>query len=182
VHTMLDLLAQTAIDLYEDPESDRAYRRTLASWPGLKEQMLLSFQNGKVNGHDLRGRATVAAARRAPASEKRGLWRAAEKDAAMLRRQLQPPGAPIAATVQAAVHFQRGDVEAAVRGLREAARGFDAAHMALHANAVRRRLGVILGGDEGRALVDAAEARMREQAIVEPARMSALLAPGFGPP
>jgi len=37
-----------------------------------------------------------------------------------------------------------------------------------------------VGGDEGRALVAAADSAMVAEAIAEPARMTALLAPGFG--
>jgi hypothetical protein len=38
---------------------------------------------------------------------------------------------------------------------------------------------VLRGGDEGNALVVAADAWMREQTIVDPRRMTATMAPGF---
>ncbi len=49
----------------------------------------------------------------------------------------------------------------------------------LYEAAARRRLGELLRGDEGRRMIAAADAWMTEQAIRNPARMAAALAPGF---
>jgi hypothetical protein len=49
--------------------------------------------------------------------------------------------------------------------------------MALHATVARRRLGELLGGNEGAGLVVAADAWMREHGVRDPDRMAALLAP-----
>jgi hypothetical protein len=38
---------------------------------------------------------------------------------------------------------------------------------------------VLLGGDPGRQAIDAADAWMQRQGIVAPAKMTAMLAPGF---
>jgi len=181
VHTYSDLIAQNAIDLYDDPDTDRAYRRTLEAWGRLKRELLLTFEAGRVTCHELRGRATVAAARCAPPSRRKQLLHAAEKDVAVVARQIQRPAAPLAATIRAAIQHQRGDADGAIRSLAAAAAGFDAADMRLHAHAVRRRLGALLAGEEGRALVTAADAAMAAEAIADPARMAALLAPGFEP-
>jgi hypothetical protein len=51
--------------------------------------------------------------------------------------------------------------------------------MKLFAALARRRRGAIVGGDEGRALIAATDARMRAQKIVNPPRMAAMLTPGF---
>jgi hypothetical protein len=50
--------------------------------------------------------------------------------------------------------------------------------MALHATVTRRRRGELMGGEAGRDLVAAADAWMSEQAIMNPARMTQMLAPG----
>jgi 1,2-phenylacetyl-CoA epoxidase PaaB subunit len=43
----------------------------------------------------------------------------------------------------------------------------------------RRQLGLLVAGDEGAALVAAADAFMRAQAVRDPGRVAATLAPGF---
>src|SRR5262249_1832631 len=49
--------------------------------------------------------------------------------------------------------------------------------MALHAAVARRRRGQLLGGSDGRALVESADAWMQTKGIRNPARTAALLAP-----
>ena len=70
--------------------------------------------------------------------------------------------------------------EHAVSLLREAIAGFDVADMALYAAASRRCMGALLGGDQGREAVSGADAWMTSETIKNPARMTAMLAPGFG--
>lgn len=69
--------------------------------------------------------------------------------------------------------FARTHLEAAIAG-------FDASEVALSAAAARRRLGEVLGGDEGRALVRTADEAMARLGATRPDRMAALFAPGFG--
>jgi hypothetical protein len=49
--------------------------------------------------------------------------------------------------------------------------------MRMHAACARRRLGQLVGGDEGNRLVEEADAWMREQKVVQPSRIAALYAP-----
>ena len=49
--------------------------------------------------------------------------------------------------------------------------------MNLYAAASRRRLGEILGGDEGRAQLERADSWMNQQGIRNPARMADVFAP-----
>lgn len=51
--------------------------------------------------------------------------------------------------------------------------------MMLYATAARRRLGVVLGGDDGRKLVKAADAWMGAEDILDPVRMTEMMLPGF---
>jgi hypothetical protein len=51
--------------------------------------------------------------------------------------------------------------------------------MKLHAMAMRRRRGELLGGDEGRALIAAADEWMTSQGIRNPVRMAAMIVPGI---
>ena len=54
--------------------------------------------------------------------------------------------------------------------------------MALCVALARHRLGALLGGDEGRALIMQAEQWMASQGIARPDRVLALFAPGFAVP
>ena len=71
------------------------------------------------------------------------------------------------------------DGTAATTHLREALAVLHKADMQLHEAAARWRLGQALGGEEGLNMIDQAEIWMKQQTICNPARMSALLVPGF---
>ena len=68
--------------------------------------------------------------------------------------------------------------EEALPLLEQAEAASEAADMALWAAVCRRRRGEVLGGDEGRALVAAADEWMRSETIKKPERWAAMLAPG----
>lgn len=91
----------------------------------------------------------------------------------------QPSGPSTGPPLRAGVAAQRGDRPAALLHLEAAVAGFEAAEMALYAAAARRRLGEMRGGDADQALVEAADAWMTRQGVRAPARMTAMLAPGF---
>jgi hypothetical protein len=67
--------------------------------------------------------------------------------------------------------------ERVVGELEAALAGFEATDMRLYAAVTRRRIGVLRGGA---AEVAAADAFMRGEAIVAPAKMTRMLAPGAG--
>lgn len=96
-----------------------------------------------------------------------------------LRQERQPWIEPLADLIDAGLAAVRSAEPEAERLLRDAASRFDAADMPLHAAVARRRLGQLLGGDEGRRLVAEAEAWMTEQGVRDPDRMTGLFAPGF---
>jgi hypothetical protein len=80
--------------------------------------------------------------------------------------------------VQAGAAATRREAKRAQGLLESAERGFTAADMALHAAVTRRRRGELMGGEAGSDLVAAADAWMSGQAIMNPARMAQMLAPG----
>jgi hypothetical protein len=79
--------------------------------------------------------------------------------------------------VGAGLAVLRGDLDAAAAGYRSAALGLDAADTTTVANAARWRLGELLGGDDGRALVEQARAALLADGIVRPDRVVATYAP-----
>jgi hypothetical protein len=164
------LLARVNADLYAgDPVSALAHMQH--HWPALRRSLLLSVQSVRILAHWGRGRAALAA----------GVLDAATRDARALEREAWGWSRPLAALLRAGIaRARRSDEEDVRRLLKEAAAGFDATDMALHAAATRFVLGESMGGEEGAALVAQAEGWLRGQAVVNPARMVRMIAPGFG--
>src|SRR5207247_10097432 len=107
-----------------------------------------------------------------------GVLRGAEAHARAILREKTHWGDPLAHLVRAGAATIRGETERTLGLLGSAEAGFAAADMALHLAVTRRRRGELVGGDAGRDLVAAADAWMSGQAIKNPARMAAMLAPG----
>jgi hypothetical protein len=105
--------------------------------------------------------------------------RAAARAARRMERERTRWGNALALLLRAGVAAGRGEHEVARGLLTDAAGRLDAVGMGSYAAAARRRLGTLLGGDEGRALVEQADAWMGGQGVKDPIRMTALHAPGF---
>jgi eukaryotic-like serine/threonine-protein kinase len=88
----------------------------------------------------------------------------------------------LAAILRGVVANVSGDRDAANIALREAITLAQAADMQLYAAASRHQLGVLLGGTEGKGLVERAEDAMAAQEIRAPARFAAMLVPIAGVP
>ena len=88
----------------------------------------------------------------------------------------------MACPIKAGVAAARGHSSQAANLFALALTQLEAVDMHLYAAASRRRLGEILGGDDGKAQVDRADSWMREQSIQNPARIAdvftAVVAPG----
>ena len=85
----------------------------------------------------------------------------------------------MALILRAGIHFQRNHRERCLQDLVAAAAKFDNEQMALFAAAARRRRGELIGGDEGRALIEAADALLVSEGVKRPEKFLAMMAPGF---
>ncbi len=168
---------EVSAELYAG-DGPAAWQCSLDVWPQLRKSLLLHIHTVQVEWRYLRGCAALAAMRAKP-DDRASLLRSAERDARKLRGQHAEWARAFGHVVAAGVHSQRGNTDAAVASLRRASHSFDEARMKIHGAAVRQRLGRLLAGDEGRAMVEAATAAMREEAIVNPERVADQLAPGF---
>jgi hypothetical protein len=119
------------------------------------------------------GRAALLSAEKAAA----GRLEEAERAAALLTRENLPWANPLAALLRAGIAARRDQPEEALERLLQAEVAFEEADMALYAAAARRTRGRLLGGDGGKALVDAADDAMRAERIVDPERFARYLAP-----
>jgi hypothetical protein len=103
----------------------------------------------------------------------------AERDAHRLDHENRPDARALATLIRAGVAMVRSNLDGAILCLQEAPQQFEACDMGLHAAVARRRLGQLLGGDQGRKLINQADAWMTAQDVRNPVRMAAVLAPGF---
>jgi len=170
------LRTNASADLY-DAAGPAALDRLQREWPEMESSLVLRVSFARTYMWDLRARAALRVAGDAAAAEQRRVLRLAERDARRILAEKMAWSHPLAILIRACVAARRGDPESAVELFEQAARGFEAADLLLHAAAARRRLGQLIGGDAGRALVDAADAWMSEEKIKNPARMTTMLAP-----
>jgi serine/threonine protein kinase/tetratricopeptide (TPR) repeat protein len=129
------------------------------------------------------GRLALARGMAAPpgSDERREAQDEARAVARALLRTRQALHGAFAQSLLAGIHHIDGDLDAAVKQLRLAIPALDQVDMALFAMPLRRRLGELLGGDEGAALCAQADAWLAGEGVANPARMMAMLAPGYRP-
>ncbi|HLK39288.1 MAG TPA: AAA family ATPase, partial [Polyangiaceae bacterium] len=170
------MLAEVDIHLYLG-DGAAAYERLQRDAASLKKSLLLNLQTVRAMTHYLRGRCSLASLEASHAQRSARLADARRR-ARALEREGMGWTAPLAAIVGAGVANASGDAEKAVTLLREAARSADAADMPLHAASARHQLGLKLGGDEGRELVDEACSTMTARGVQRPERFARMFVPG----
>jgi hypothetical protein len=170
------LIDEGQIDLYLN-EPRAAWDRLRLQWGALAQSLLLRNRRSRVLIYHLRARAAVGIA--ATATDPKPFIRAAERDCRRLEREKIPWPVAIALLVRAGIAAVRGDWLRAATLLSDAAQRHDALDMPLEAAAARRCLGKLRGDEEGQALIEQADGEFRKRGIVNPARMAAMLAPGF---
>lgn len=165
-------------DLYEGRPAD-AYARVRAAWPAIRASQLLQVQFTRLKMVLLHARSAIACAAVADRSQRPRLLAEAEDDARRLERELRSDGQAAAHLLRAGIARVRGDEDAALVHLDAAIQGYQAAEMALDVACARRARGMLIGGDEGRALVAEADGFMAAQGIHRPQQWLSVQAPGF---
>jgi hypothetical protein len=166
------LFAEVDTDIYEG-DGMAGWNRLARSRMELARSMLMYLQAVRIEFLFLRARAALAAVRQGHAN----MLRSAEADAARLERTRAPWARGMVSLVRAGIASIRGDAAEAVRLAAEAEARLAASDLSHLAAACRRRRGELVGGSEGRALVEEADARLAARQVVNPARMAGLLAP-----
>ena len=173
-----DFAARQEIDFYDDRPS-AAWDRIGSVAPAFRRSLLNRIQSVWIQWTDLRARSAVALA---ASPEAKGtaaaLLSSAERDASRLERERVPWATALARLTRATVAATRGDRERAATLAGEADALFSAVDMRLCAAAARRRRGEAQSGAEGRAVIAAVDAWMAANTIKNPARVTAMLAPG----
>ena len=172
-----ELLALTQADLY-DGEGPAAHARLVERWGPFRRSLLQTVQMVGAMALQLRARSALGAA--TDPAKVPALLASAERDARALERVRMAWATPMAKLLRAGVVVtRRPDDARAVALLREAIVGFEAAEMTLYAAATKRMLGRLQRGGEGLELVQEVDEWMSAQTIKNPAKMAAMLAPGF---
>jgi len=151
-YTMIDgwnLYARCQIDLFRGRPVD-AIERIERAWPHLERNFYLHVGVLRISTIEARGRAALAASRTGAGARYTAL---ARDDAKRLEKEGTRWSFAVAALLRAGLEAE-ADVP---DGLREAEAAFERADMLMHVHLIRRRRGQLLGGDTGRALVDAAD-------------------------
>lgn len=155
-------------------QAGQPWQRLDQSWPTLKRTLMRSIQSVRVPLFEIRGRvalAVVAADRSAT-----HLTIAAQCAKALSRERVRWADS-YAAALDGAVAAWRGDRQQALDGLAEGERQSAETEMSGFAAAMRRRRGEYLGGEEGRRLIDRADAWFATQRVRNPAALTDCFAP-----
>jgi eukaryotic-like serine/threonine-protein kinase len=176
------LFSACEIDLYRGAPDD-AEARMATQLGSLRRSFLLNVPIAAVEILHLRGRIKLALAEKRPAGAAR---RALIREVAALTRQLAriklPLAQRLAPLLGAGAAHLAGNARESMRLLEEALAALKASETLLYTAAARRRLGELRGGEDGRQLVQQADAWMATQDVKNPARITAMLAPGWGRP
>jgi serine/threonine protein kinase len=169
------ILAEAQFDLYQG-EATRAYASLRDAWPKLESSLVIRLGLMAVEAHYTRARAALAAARTVTQGREKML-RIAKADAKRILRTGRSWAKPFALFIEAALAFEDGDRQKTMSKLREAEAGMEAHDLSLHRAVCMRTRGALLGGVEGASLVEAADAWMRANAVVDPERFARALSP-----
>jgi serine/threonine protein kinase len=174
------LVAEVDIALYRR-DGARGYGLIAAHWPAMVRSQLLRMRIADAMIHFCRGGCLLVASQRAgsdgaAAGSELGLIRASVRT---LKRSPLAYAPGWAAVLEAGLAQATGRPESAVASLRHAVANLDAAGLRMYAASARRRLGQLLLGDEGAALLAAGDMAMAEEGILDKEATTALLTPGL---
>lgn len=170
------LFAVMQADLYRGA-TEKAWNAIVDGWSDIDGAKLLVAQTLRIEVRHLRSRAAIAHAKADPRRAK-SLLAIAEGDAAKIAKDKVALAAPFASLLRAGIAGARDKNDLAVKELRTACEGLERSNMAMYLHAAKDRLGSLVGGSEGAKLRSTAADWMKDQGIVNPARMIGMLVPG----
>ncbi len=167
---MLALVLEVYCDLYEG-RGVRASQRIEDAWSRVETSKILRWQFLRVFGLHARAIAAIAAARAEPERAPLHLDRASSYAKALEDGQsTRHDATAVAGLIRAGIAAAHGRRGAALAGLDRAHKDFEAAQMYLHAACTTRRMGELVGGSEGRELIDRADCYMARNGVTRPAK------------
>jgi len=165
------------IALYRQ-RGNEAWTFVSGSWPALQRSLLMRVEAFSIQMRSLRARAALsAAAATSEESRRRDLIRLADKESRSLRSERAQWAKGLGELLSGGVEQLASRPDRALVMFTRAEDTLGEAGMLLHHVAARRARGQLIGGDEGRVLVSAADQEFRTQAILNPPRMMQVIAP-----
>lgn len=171
---LFELFSSSQIDLYLGRPAD-AWDRMRNCWSAIRHSKILRVQFAHIEFLYTRARVGLAMAATGDVSTLAQV----ERDAAQIVSMRMAWALPLAQSIRAGARAVHGDQDGSRELLTAAVRNFEKAEMPLFAASARRRLGKLIGGDEGARLVVDADAWMRGQLVKTPERLVDVLTPGF---
>ncbi len=170
------MLGEQRLLRYEG-DSASAFSRACEQWPALARSQLLRVHLARGFFSYDRAASAVGALRQRGADRSRARA-VAREDARVLRRTRMRYAPGWAALIEAGLALADGRRETAAQQLRFALDLLDQSELAIYAAAARRRLGGLLGGDEGAQLLVQGDAAMHAQGVQNLEAMTEMLVPG----
>ncbi len=164
------------VDLYIG-DGRSAYERFARDVPALKRSLLLHSAYCRAVTHWTRGRLAVASIESDPSLRSTRIAEA-RRAARKLRKERSPRAGLFAAMIDAIVENASGLRESAIRALGEVIERSESTATLCFLPSARHRLGELVGGDEGRGLVESATEAIAAQGVRKPARWVAVHLPG----
>jgi hypothetical protein len=159
-------------------EGARAWERLARDARALRRSHLLSVQLMRALTLFVRGRSALASLESLDHAAREGRLAGAVRAHRALEKEAMPWTSVLRAMLAAGIANAAGDAVAAERALRESIERATAMEMSLHAGAARHRLGLLLGGDAGDAMVIEATETMKTMGVRAPERYARMLLPG----
>lgn len=172
-YTSMHALAQ--IELYTG-DNEVAWKHIQGQWRALENSMLMRIQVLRIEAMHLQARTALASASGTDAARRINL---AEKLAHKITNLGAAWGLPFATLVLAGVANRRGDQSKAIGLLAQAMEAFDLGDMDLYEAVARRRLGQLLRDERGDRHIAEADEWMRKRQVLNPQKMTRMMAPGF---
>jgi eukaryotic-like serine/threonine-protein kinase len=170
-----ELVAKAQLALYEhDGVEASSFMEKLWSQPGHRVRMMMQYLVIEL-GY-LRGRAALGGARRRGQDIRSHLAIAAKAASSMEKTKAVWP-MTFVETIRAGIATAKGEQDRAATLLRQAEEHADSRGMILNAMAARRQRGVLIGGDQGQALVSSADEWFARESVRNPERFAQFLVP-----
>jgi hypothetical protein len=172
------LLAGCEIALYSGMSTEAEEKMVRAKRP-LRRSLLFSVPMILLEATFLEARIELAQGAAWPSSHLQTALSKVHRLIKKIRRIRVPLASAFTSLLEAGAANLAGETEACETSLRQAVAELEGLATMLYACAAKRRLGELIGGRAGKELVSAANTWMTGQGVKRPARLTALLVPGW---